>query len=218
MLGGGLGNIAPGQWSDDTEMACAIAGVAATGADMRTAAALDAIAGKFLDWYAEGPPDVGMQTRHVLACTGPRTPDIDVTGCTGWPARSRTRPRPPPPPPPAGVVGGLPPPARAEAPDEAHRRGGGPNPGTGRRWADADRDRRRGQGEHRNGAGRAGSAIGQRWPVGAPGPGRCRRGCRCCRRPSRAPASGRWPGPHRAADRGAGGVHRGGAPVSYTHL
>jgi hypothetical protein len=38
---------------------------------MRTAAALDAIAGKFLDWYAEGPPDVGMQTRHVLACTGP---------------------------------------------------------------------------------------------------------------------------------------------------
>jgi hypothetical protein len=52
-------------------MACAIAGVAATGADMRTAAALDAIAGKFLDWYAEGPPDVGMQTRHVLACTGP---------------------------------------------------------------------------------------------------------------------------------------------------
>jgi len=51
-------------------MACAIAGVAATGADMRTAAALDAIAGKFLDWYAEGPPDVGMQTRHVLACTG----------------------------------------------------------------------------------------------------------------------------------------------------
>jgi hypothetical protein len=55
---------------------------------------------------------------------------------------------------------------RAEAPDEAHRRGGGPNPGAGRRWADADGDRRRGQGEHRNGAGRAGSATGQRWPVG----------------------------------------------------
>src|SRR5450756_1148784 len=27
------------------------------------------------------------------------------------------------------------------------------------------------------------------------GTGRCRRGCRCCRRPSRAPASGRWPAP-----------------------
>ena len=73
MLGGGLGNIAPGRASGPTTlaMACAIAGVAATGADMRTAAALDAIAGKFLDWYAEGPPNVGMQTRHVLACTGP---------------------------------------------------------------------------------------------------------------------------------------------------
>ena len=27
MLGGGLGNYAPGQWSDDTEMACVIARV-----------------------------------------------------------------------------------------------------------------------------------------------------------------------------------------------
>jgi ADP-ribosyl-[dinitrogen reductase] hydrolase len=71
MLGGGVGNIAPGQWSDDTEMACAIAGVAATGADMRTAAALDAIAGKFLDWYAEGPPDVGMQTATCSPAPAP---------------------------------------------------------------------------------------------------------------------------------------------------
>ena len=31
MLGGGLGGIVPRQWSDDTEMACAIAEVAATG-------------------------------------------------------------------------------------------------------------------------------------------------------------------------------------------
>jgi len=39
MLGGGLGNIAPGQWSDDTEMACGDAG---------------RVAERFLNWYA-GP-------------------------------------------------------------------------------------------------------------------------------------------------------------------
>jgi len=66
MLGGGLGGIAPGQWSDDTEMACAIAHVTATGADLRTEPALDAIAAQFCRWYANGPPDVGTQTRAVL--------------------------------------------------------------------------------------------------------------------------------------------------------
>jgi len=71
MLGGGLGGIAPGQWSDDTEMACAIAEVAATGADLRTQEALDRIAARFLDWYATSPPDIGVQTRQVLARTSP---------------------------------------------------------------------------------------------------------------------------------------------------
>lgn len=70
MLGGGLGGIAPGQWSDDTEMACAIALVAATGADLRSEAALDEVAGHFLRWYAGGPPDIGNQTRAVLSRTG----------------------------------------------------------------------------------------------------------------------------------------------------
>lgn len=70
-LGGGLGGIAPGQWSDDTEMACAIAQVAATGVDLRTSAALDAIADGFLCWYADSPPDVGAQTRHVLRAASP---------------------------------------------------------------------------------------------------------------------------------------------------
>lgn len=69
--GGGLGNIAPGQWSDDTEMACVIARVAATGADLRTPASLDAIADGFLEWYAMGPPDVGLQTRKVLRAAKP---------------------------------------------------------------------------------------------------------------------------------------------------
>lgn len=70
-LGGGLGGIAPGQWSDDTEMACAIAQVAATGADLCTSGALDAIADGFLRWYADSPPDVGVQTRQVLRASSP---------------------------------------------------------------------------------------------------------------------------------------------------
>jgi ADP-ribosyl-[dinitrogen reductase] hydrolase len=65
--GGGLGGIAPGQWSDDTEMACVIAQVAATGADLRSEQALNAIADGFLRWYDDNPPDVGVQTRAVLS-------------------------------------------------------------------------------------------------------------------------------------------------------
>ena len=69
MIGGGLGGIAPGQWSDDTEMAVCIAEVAATGADLRSGDALDAIARNFLRWYDDGPPDIGNQTRTVLSRT-----------------------------------------------------------------------------------------------------------------------------------------------------
>lgn len=67
MLGGGLGGYAPGQWSDDTEMASVIARVAATGADLRTEAALDAVADGFVGWYRGGPADVGSQTATVLS-------------------------------------------------------------------------------------------------------------------------------------------------------
>ncbi|WP_240617099.1 ADP-ribosylglycohydrolase family protein [Nocardioides speluncae] len=69
MTGGGLGNCAPGEWSDDTSMAVAIARVAATGVDLTSADALDEIARGFLAWYADGPADVGIQTRAVLAAT-----------------------------------------------------------------------------------------------------------------------------------------------------
>ncbi|MGV9711636.1 ADP-ribosylglycohydrolase family protein [Gordonia sp. NPDC003424] len=69
MLGGGLGGFAPGEWSDDTSMAMAIAEVAATGADLTTEEALDAIARNFLRWFDGGPPDVGNQTRAVLGAT-----------------------------------------------------------------------------------------------------------------------------------------------------
>lgn len=67
MRGGGLGDFAPGEWSDDTSMAVAVARVAATGADLRADDALDAVAAGFLEWYDGGPADIGIQTRAVLA-------------------------------------------------------------------------------------------------------------------------------------------------------
>lgn len=66
MQGGGLGPYAPGEWSDDTQMAVVIARVAATGADLTSRTALDAIANGFIDWHASVASDVGMQTRAVL--------------------------------------------------------------------------------------------------------------------------------------------------------
>ena len=66
MIGGGLGPFAPGEYSDDTQMAVCIAEVAATGADLRTPEALDRIAANFLRWYRGGPADMGNQTRSVL--------------------------------------------------------------------------------------------------------------------------------------------------------
>ena len=44
MVGGGSFGWEPGEWTDDTSMAIAIAEVAATGADLRQEEALDAIA------------------------------------------------------------------------------------------------------------------------------------------------------------------------------
>ncbi len=70
MIGGGLGNFAPGEWTDDTAQAVAIARVAADGLDLRTPEALDRIAQGFADWYADGPPDVGIQTSAVLSRAG----------------------------------------------------------------------------------------------------------------------------------------------------
>lgn len=79
MKGGGLGNLPPGEWSDDTSMAVAIAEVAATGADLTSEAALGAIAEGFLRWYDGHPPDVGIQTSAVLGRTRRRL-DSGETG------------------------------------------------------------------------------------------------------------------------------------------
>ncbi|MDG3012602.1 ADP-ribosylglycohydrolase family protein [Rhodococcus sp. D2-41] len=67
MIGGGLGDFAPGEWTDDTSMAVAVAEVAATGADLADESVLDAVAAQFLRWFDSNPPDVGNQTRAVLS-------------------------------------------------------------------------------------------------------------------------------------------------------
>ena len=67
MVGGGLGPYAPGEWSDDTQMALCIAQVTATGADLTTDDALDAVAAGFRDWRLNGASDIGVQTSSVLS-------------------------------------------------------------------------------------------------------------------------------------------------------
>ena len=66
MRGGGLGPYAPGEYSDDTQMAVCIAEVSALGADLRSSDCLDRIAGNFLRWKRDGASDIGTQTRQVL--------------------------------------------------------------------------------------------------------------------------------------------------------
>ncbi|MGC4935976.1 ADP-ribosylglycohydrolase family protein [Gordonia sp. DT30] len=84
MVGGGLGSYQPGEWSDDTTMAVAIAQAVADGHDLTSDAGLDAVARGFLRWYTDFdgiPPDIGNQTRAVLAATSRRLdadPDASV--------------------------------------------------------------------------------------------------------------------------------------------
>ena len=65
MRGGGPCNWAPGEWTDDTAMAIAIAEVAATGADLRSVDAQDQIVARWVGW-SRTAPDVGIQTSQVL--------------------------------------------------------------------------------------------------------------------------------------------------------
>jgi ADP-ribosylglycohydrolase len=61
IIGGGPFNFAPGEWTDDTQMAICIAREGAIGH-------LDpgAVGDRFLAWFREGQKDVGNQTRCVL--------------------------------------------------------------------------------------------------------------------------------------------------------
>jgi len=69
MVGGGSFGWEPGEWTDDTSMAIAIAEVAATGVDLRQEEALDAIAGRWHEW-SQDAKDVGVQTGSVLGRAG----------------------------------------------------------------------------------------------------------------------------------------------------
>jgi ADP-ribosyl-[dinitrogen reductase] hydrolase len=53
MVGGGGFSWEPGEWTDDTSMAIAIAEVAATGADLRDEEALDALVRRWHEWSQE---------------------------------------------------------------------------------------------------------------------------------------------------------------------
>jgi ADP-ribosylglycohydrolase len=65
MKGGGSLGWAPGEWTDDTSMALAIAETAAAGPDLRTVPAQDAITARWAEW-AKDARDVGIQTGDVL--------------------------------------------------------------------------------------------------------------------------------------------------------
>ena len=69
MVGGGGFGWAPGEWTDDTSMAIAIAEVAATGADLRDDAAQNAIVERWYGW-SRSAKDVGVQTSNVLGALG----------------------------------------------------------------------------------------------------------------------------------------------------
>ncbi len=69
MVGGGKFGWEPGEWTDDTSMAIAIAVLAAAGEDLREEEALDAIAGRWHEW-SQDAKDVGVQTRSVLSRAG----------------------------------------------------------------------------------------------------------------------------------------------------
>ncbi len=65
MRGGGPFAWSPGEWTDDTSMAIAIAEVSAEGQDLLSPAAQDRIAARWATWAADAK-DVGIQTRNVL--------------------------------------------------------------------------------------------------------------------------------------------------------
>lgn len=88
MKGGGLGPYAPGEWSDDTQMALCIAQVAATQPDLTNPDALDAIAQAFLDWRLHGATDDCGDSPRI-----PRRRQADLSA-DDWPRRGRCRHRP----------------------------------------------------------------------------------------------------------------------------
>ncbi|WP_444962002.1 ADP-ribosylglycohydrolase family protein [Nocardiopsis sp. M1B1] len=70
MVGGGLGPYAPGEYSDDTQMAVCIAEALREHRDPLSAEALRHTADAFLRWRNEGATDIGNQTAWVMRRAG----------------------------------------------------------------------------------------------------------------------------------------------------
>ena len=64
MIGGGIFDWKPGEWTDDTQMSLSILFSLAN-----RDSSIESIAQSFLDWYNSNPPDIGNQTRSVLSST-----------------------------------------------------------------------------------------------------------------------------------------------------
>ena len=69
MVGGGLGPYAPGEYSDDTQMAVCIAETLRDHDDPRSDPALEQTARAFLRWRRDGASDIGAQTAQILGGT-----------------------------------------------------------------------------------------------------------------------------------------------------
>lgn len=84
MIGGGPFDWAPGEWTDDTSMALAVALASVHGPGLD----LDAVAAGFVAWFDSKPPDIGNQTHQVLSARSPsalamQTVALSLTGRTG---------------------------------------------------------------------------------------------------------------------------------------
>ncbi|ABM11942.1 ADP-ribosylglycohydrolase family protein [Mycolicibacterium vanbaalenii] len=69
MIGGGPAPFQPGEWTDGTSMAIAIAEIAATGADLRHEDSLDYIAERW-HWWSRTAKGIDTQTATVLSMAG----------------------------------------------------------------------------------------------------------------------------------------------------
>ena len=89
MVGGGSFGWEPGEWTDDTSMAIAIAEVAATGADLRDEEALDALVRRWHEWMRNTPKMLVCRPGRCSARSGPtRHLRADSTRGLGGAART----------------------------------------------------------------------------------------------------------------------------------
>ena len=86
MIGGGLGGFAPGEWTDDTAQAVAIAEVAATGVDLRSEEALTSIARRLRGLVRRRAPRRGHPDEPGPLLGGP--PTLRRGRCRRLPSRS----------------------------------------------------------------------------------------------------------------------------------